>query len=278
MRRAFTLMELLVVVSIIALLAGAAVPAFLMIRKQAKTTTCINNLRQIGVGIKSYQGEDRRARTPSHLFARTPSATSGTLPLTTAGLSLEGIPAKAFQCPFDPSRGTDPTMGRAGAVLGWADLHLLHEPGSSYQYETSDSELQDCTTPENELEWFFPYSDSHSPSYAPAKWCGLTKSAQRSDGTWLWSDGKAHQLAHQRINGAIIPSAKFPILHCYYHTAWVGAPTTAATFRTDWAAPPTCAPLSSPSDQNIVDYPKKMLNLSWDLNVFWSRPHWESDL
>lgn len=271
MRRAFTLMELLVVVSIIALLAGAAVPAFLMIRKQARTTNCINNLRQIGVGIKSYQGEDRRARTPSHLFARTSSAPGWTLPLTTAGLALEGIPAKAFQCPFDPARGTDPTMGRAGSALGWADLHLLHEPGSSYQYETSDSRLQE-SLPQNELDWFFPAAST------PAQWCAMTRSAVQPDGSWLWSDGKAHQLSHQRVNGAVIPGAKFPILHCYYHTAWVGAPTTTATFRTDWAAPPTCVPLSSPSDQNIVDYPKKMLNLSWDLNVFWSRPHWESDL
>lgn len=268
MRRAFTLMELLVVVGIMALLAGLAVPAFLMIRKQAKTTNCINNLRQIGIGIKSYQSGDPRGRPPGHLRQ---NLSGWSVTLTDAGQPMEGTPAKAFQCPFDASMGGDATMGRAGSALGWADLQLLHEAQCSYQYETSDAKLQE-STPQNELDWFFPNAG------APGQWCSMTRTAARPDGTWLWSDGKAHQFAHQRVNGKVIPSGKFPILHCYYHTAWTGGPTTTATFTTDWAAAGTCFPLSSPVSQAIVDYPRKMLNLSWDLNVFWSRPHWESDL
>jgi prepilin-type N-terminal cleavage/methylation domain-containing protein len=272
MRRAFTLMELLVVVGIMALLAGIAVPAFLMIRKQARTTNCINNLRQIGIGIKSYQSGDPRGRPPGHLRQ---NLSGWSVALTDAGQPMEGTPAKAFQCPFDASKGNDATMGRnTDPLLLWADLHLLHEAQCSYQYETSDAKLQE-STPQDELGWFFPYAST------PGQWCAMTGSARRTVGIgseWLWSDGKAHQLAHQRVNGRVIPSGKFPILHCYYHTAWVGALSTSATFVTDWATPTTCVPLSSPVSQVIVDYPRKMLNLSWDLNVFWSRPHWESDL
>lgn len=269
MRRAFTLMELLVVVGIMALLAGLAVPAFLMIRKQAKTTNCINNLRQIGIGIKSYQSGDARGRPPGHLRQ---NLSGWSVALTDAGQPMEGTPAKAFQCPFDASKGNDATMGRAGSALHWADLHLLHEAQCSYQYETNDAKLQE-STPQNELDWFFPYADT------PAQWCSMTRTAARPDGTWLWSDGKAHQFAHQRVNGRVIPSGKFPILHCYYHTDWI-APTSIPTtsFLTDWATPPTCVPLGAASSQMIENYPQKVLNLSWDLNVFWSRPHWEGDL
>lgn len=45
--RAFTLIEIMIVVAIIGLLAGIAVPNFLKARTQSQTSACINNLRQI---------------------------------------------------------------------------------------------------------------------------------------------------------------------------------------------------------------------------------------
>src|SRR5256885_9967675 len=54
----FTLVELLVVISIISILAALLLPALNKTKEQGRATLCRNNMRQIGLGIMLYADDN----------------------------------------------------------------------------------------------------------------------------------------------------------------------------------------------------------------------------
>ncbi len=60
-KRGFTLIELLVVIAIIAILAAILFPVFARAREKARQTSCLSNLKQVGIAVSMYvQDYDER--------------------------------------------------------------------------------------------------------------------------------------------------------------------------------------------------------------------------
>ncbi|MBC8125770.1 MAG: type II secretion system protein [Gloeobacteraceae cyanobacterium ES-bin-144] len=114
--RAFTLIEMLVVIAIIGTLAGIAYPVYQSLIGKSREAACLNNLRSLGVGLQSYIQENNQ-RLPI-LAAGRKSKTEDLPVLETVLMPYFESPA-AFQCP--------------------ADKELYSASGSSYLWNSTQS-------------------------------------------------------------------------------------------------------------------------------------------
>ena len=91
--RAFTLVELLVVIAIIAILAAILFPVFARARENARRTSCLSNLKQIGLGFLQYTQDYDEAYPLSSYPTTNVSWTTSTQPYIKS--------LQIYRCPSD---------------------------------------------------------------------------------------------------------------------------------------------------------------------------------
>ena len=138
MRRAFTLVEVLVVIAIIVLLAAFLLPVLASSRAQARRTACVAQLRQIGMAINLYRQD----------WNELPQLLSDSYPQYVNDSRL-------FVCLNDRHRGQFTGNDRL-------EGHNYLLSGVSYEYFPRWRVAQN-------LSWYQP-----EPDFGPGKWEDLT--------------------------------------------------------------------------------------------------------
>ena len=168
----FTLVELLVVIAIIAMLVTLLLPAVQAAREAARRAQCINNLRQVGLGVLNFESANGFVPFGSDYPKSTKTWAASILPFIEAQAHFDmfdfskplrdnvnrparTIPVNVYMCPSDPDSGNRPILDQRGdsPAHNPSESAMLSYPGS-----------MGPTHPDN-----CPFCPDNRPS--PDNWC-----------------------------------------------------------------------------------------------------------
>ncbi|RYX86396.1 DUF1559 domain-containing protein [bacterium] len=131
-KKAFTLIELLVVIAIIAILAAILFPVFARARENARRSSCISNLKNIGLGLMQYT-QDYDEMMPFNQTGAAPVGANSGAWMHTMQPYIKSY--QVFRCPSDTSAtvpaATNDNSSYGVNACGWADTIDKHGPIST---------------------------------------------------------------------------------------------------------------------------------------------------
>ena len=134
-RGAFTLIEILVVIAIIALLAAILFPVFAKVRENGRKVVCMSNLKQLGLAYQQYTQDYNRYPGPGNFYKGTGFA--GDLGTWELGGNWTSGPSTALCDPtspfaYPPTSATTPAPAAPSANIEAGALFSYAKQASSF--------------------------------------------------------------------------------------------------------------------------------------------------
>lgn len=158
-RRAFTLIELLMSIVIIACLASLAVPSLDKVREKANTAACMQNLRQIGVSALLYAGDNNQTLPTIESWPSDPIYNSDDGAVTWLdALGPYGLVEKSLKCTADIAGPN--YFKKEGSSYQWCPMASSQNLASA-KLSFGGGREDARTVPSSRLIMAFDYSTVH---------------------------------------------------------------------------------------------------------------------